>query len=151
MSTLDIMEIRNLAARLALSADEGDIDTYVTLWAPDGIWDQRLGMPNSRVEGLPAIREHFAERVRIGKIGPKNRHFHSLTSHAIEVDGDRATGRAYMVVHEWQDSQPAAQLYLVVKYFDEYVRIDGRWLLRHRILMPARMAAQDAEARLTGA
>jgi ketosteroid isomerase-like protein len=137
LSVLDIAEIRDLTGRLALAADEGDLATYQTLWAPDGVWDFRLTEPHSRIEGLDAIREHFVRRCEAGVVGPKTGQIHSITSQTIKVDGDQATGRAYMVVHQWTGDAPT--LRTVVKYYDRYARIDGRWVLAHRVLMPARL------------
>lgn len=142
MSALDITEIRNLVATLAIAADEGDVATYETLFAPDAVWEMRLPPLDTEVRGLAEIKAQFIERISTGFQGPSTGQIHSVTSHAVKVDGDRATGKAYMVVHTRKGRE--RKLYTLVKYLDEYVRHEGRWVIARRVLTPAGLPEQPA-------
>ena len=51
----DEFAVRNLIARLSLNADSGDIDQYMSSFAPDAVWN----VPGAPVRGRLHQREIF--------------------------------------------------------------------------------------------
>ena len=64
----DELEIRNLVAKLAHLADEGDLDEYLQLFAEDAVWDG--GAELGSVKGHPELLAAAKERRASGRSGP---------------------------------------------------------------------------------
>ena len=54
-----------------------------------------------------------------------------LHSHAIQVDGDRGSGTSYLDGRPVRDGK---SYYVVGRFDDEYIRIDGRWVFQRVVL-----------------
>lgn len=134
MSAADRAEIENLLARLAFAADEGDVEGYAMLFADDAVWEMRLPARISTAVGREDIAAKFRERVGTGFQGPASGKRHVLGTHSIDVDGDRASGKCYMIVHVVADGVPRPGA--VALYADEYVRTRDGWRLARRKITP---------------
>jgi uncharacterized protein (TIGR02246 family) len=108
--------------------DEGDFDAYVGLFAEDGEWIGGMGA----FVGRDAIRAMLEANMRPG---PRERltSFHMMTSPLIDVAED---GRTATSVSRWtffmagEDGAPRAAM--AGRYFDDWVKADGVWLIRRR-------------------
>lgn len=95
-------EIRTLLARIAQGADDGDLDAYAELFAPDAVWAMpahaATGTPAHEIRGRDQIREGARERRAKGVQGPGTHTRHLLTTTAIELaSATRATARSYFL------------------------------------------------------
>lgn len=85
----DIEAIRGLKARYCLAVDERDEPAWAALFTEDAVWD---GGDFGRYEGRAAIVQFFRDIPRLLLFA-----VHYATNPLIEVDGDRATGRWYLL------------------------------------------------------
>jgi 3-phenylpropionate/cinnamic acid dioxygenase small subunit len=124
----DELEIRNLVAKLAQLADEGDLDEYIQLFTEDAGWDggPALGTSKGHAELLAAARERRAS----GRSGPGTFTRHVVTTATVDVQGDRATGRA--VFHYYTRTNETPVLTLLGVYEDEFVRTERGWCMALR-------------------
>lgn len=115
-----VEEIRQLVAKYALSLDMRDLDAHVGLFAPD----IRVG---AGAVGRAALRDWLDDTLRNQFTGTA----HVTGNHIIEFDGaDRAHGIVYSRnEHETGDSW----VMMTMLYWDDYERIDQRWLFRRRL------------------
>lgn len=110
--------IRQLVARVAITFDERDIDGWVDCWSTEGTLTRLGGEDVKGHEALAEFVRHFPGRGR-----------HVVTNSVIDVDGDRATHRAYVQYFD-RDHQHALLLFGV--YDDRLVRERGAWRLASR-------------------
>ena len=113
-----IEALKVLKSRYAEYCDEGyDPDRLASLFTEDAVWD---GGVLGRYEGRETIRAFFGMASKLMPFA-----IHHVTNPAIEVEGDRATGR-------WHLFQPCvhasgAALWIAGRYQDEYRCEDGVW------------------------
>jgi uncharacterized protein (TIGR02246 family) len=123
-------DIRQLAARYALSLDSRDLDTLVGLFVDD----VRVGRDR---RGREALREMFETSLR--SIGVS---ILQVTTHVIDVvDDDHATGHVYCSA-EIEDGE--RWIHQAIVYADTYERRGGRWLFvrrRHELFYGAQAAS----------
>lgn len=113
-------EIRQLAAKYALSLDMRDLDAHVNLFAAD--------IRVSREEtGRAALKRWLDDTLRLQFTGTS----HHIGGHIIEFETpERARGVVYSKnEHETGDEWVLMQM----MYWDNYERIDGRWYFRRRL------------------
>ena len=105
--------IRQLVAQYALSLDMRDLDAHVNLFAPD------IRVSRDKV-GRAHLKRWLDDTLRLQFTGTS----HQTGNHIIEFeDPDHARGVVYSKnEHEMQ-----------MLYWDNYERIDGRWLFRRRL------------------
>jgi ketosteroid isomerase-like protein len=118
----DIEQIKQLKARYAAACDDNyNADAIAELFVEDAVWD---GGKLGRADGREHIRKFFRRAPEVFPFA-----IHNVMNPNIEVDGDRATGRWYLL-------QPATRLprneavWLLAAYQDEYVRREGRWMFQ---------------------
>ena len=133
----DRQEIAMLLARIAQLADAGDPEDYIACFTPDATWDLTdatdLPMDVQTISGRAALLAGVHERRAAGIQGPGTHTRHDVSSIAIEVDGDRATSRAYFRYYRGTEGVPT--LAAMGVYADEFVRDDDDgWRLRHRTI-----------------
>ena len=133
---IDIEDIKLLKHRYARLCDDNyNPDGIASLFTEDGIWD---GGFLGYAEGRKAIREYF--QAAPDKVAYA---LHSVSNPIIEVDGDTAKGYWYlfqpMVINP--DSQA---MWLIAKYEDTYVRIDGMWKFKKLICKPEIFSPYEA-------
>jgi hypothetical protein len=125
----DHWAISNLIARYAELLNLGQIDELGRLFRYGKITSD--GNPNT-YEGTDEIIAMYRESVVFPEKVPDTLIFTSNLQ--IDVDGDRATGKAYfMAVH--QAAQGVGTV-LAGRYHDRYVKIDGTWWFEHRHMWP---------------
>ncbi len=128
-ATVDELEIRNLLARLAHMADAGELDDYIDLFSEDASWG---GGGLQLRKGHAEILEGARERRATGLAGPGTHTLHVLTTSAIRLDGDSATGRS--VFHFYANTDATPELRLVGVYEDTFQRTPRGWRLSSRVI-----------------
>ena len=120
---VDIEEIKQLKARYAAACDDDyAADKIAELFVDDAVWDGgMMGFAETR-EG---IREFFANASNIVGFA-----VHGVSNPLIEVDGDRASGRWYLMQPMVLKGNDACYWYCA-QYEDQYVRTDDGWKFRH--------------------
>jgi ketosteroid isomerase-like protein len=130
----DRAEIENLSNKYMVAVDAGDIETVMSTWADDGV----LEWVNGIERGKDAIRKAMSN---FGGARPQNipegatsrpRTRHQIINHVIDVDGDRAVTTAYWFAFTNNTPQTDVQLLYFGHYEDVLVRVNGRWLFKHR-------------------
>lgn len=126
----DELEIRNLIARLAHLADDGNLDEYMACFTDDIVWGGG-GQPLRR--GHAEVLAGAMERRDKGITGPGSGARHVVTTPWITLDGKRATARS--VFHFYTNVNTAEPcLRALGVYDDTFVRTAGGWRLAQRIL-----------------
>ena len=124
----DELEIRNLLARLAHLADDGELGEYMQLYTDDAIWEGAVGF--DRQVGHAAIRASAQERRASGIQGPGAHSRHILTTIDVQVDGNRARSKSCFMFYADTDSNPRLQVMGV--YEDEHRHTPEGWKLARR-------------------
>lgn len=130
----DRAEIEDLMARYMFAIDYFDWDAYVATFAPDG----ELTFARGTSRGREAIRQtvmEFSEgigRFYTTEDGQPAKLRHVLLNSAIRVEGDRAWGTTLWL--EMANDGPGDTMKMGTYgiYEDEFVRLDGRWLIQRR-------------------
>ena len=122
----DDAAIRNVVARLAQLADEGDLEEYVELFADDALWE----MPGAAIQGRDNLLAGAIERRAAGTVGPGSNTRHVITTQAVAVDGDDATSDVYWQF--WVNTATEPSIALFGTYSDRLVRTSEGWKLAHR-------------------
>ena len=130
----DELLIRNLVAKLAVQADGDNIEQYISLFTEDAEWIMASPTRNVRVVGHADIKAAALQRRAEGAQGAGSHTRHAITTLAVDVDGDLATGRCYMLVLKNADVTPI--LSGMVVYDDQYRRTDEGWKLASRRISP---------------
>ena len=118
----DIESIKQLKARYCAFCDENyHPQGIASLFTDDGVWD---GGDLGRAEGNAEITKFFEQAPSAFSFA-----IHNVMNPIIEVDGDRATGRWYLLqplIRRSRDGKERA-MWLAGRYEDEYVRIGPEW------------------------
>jgi uncharacterized protein (TIGR02246 family) len=125
LTPADVIEIAKLCSSYNFAVDDGDGETFASLFVPDGVLD--LG--GEPVEGRAALAE-FARRV--GSTRPGLRHV--VANVDPDGDGDEATLRAYVTVYQRVDGQIGVAT--VGRYHDSLRRAEGAWRFVQRTFTP---------------
>ncbi|MDX1735676.1 MAG: nuclear transport factor 2 family protein [Halioglobus sp.] len=118
-------EIRQLAAKYSLSLDMRDLDAHVNLFAPD----IRVSRDHT---GRSHLKRWLDDTLRLQFTGTS----HHIGNHIIEFDDpDHAHGVVYSKnEHETPCADGSTEWVIMqMLYWDNYERIDGRWLFRRRL------------------
>jgi hypothetical protein len=137
---LAIMELEGAYAR---AFDSRDGDGWAALFTEDGIYQGRV-MPGTAsgqvpyVEGRAALAKFCSEAPFDG--------IHLLHMPQITLDGDRATSRVHLqFLASFPVGDRLGYLSGMVGYYDVfYGRVDGRWLIRHRVTTTFSRTRNDA-------
>jgi hypothetical protein len=122
-------ELRGLVQRYARAADERDIDALTAIFHPDAVIQGARGT-QSRTEWVDGMR------------GPRTHpvSMHNLSDPLIELDasGEAGTVDTYAVVYMLGDRSGGgeatpADMTLGMRYRDDVVRHEGRWVVRNRV------------------
>jgi len=117
----DLEEIRKLLARYCFAVDERDADGWADLFTEDGVFNGILGEPLVGREALRQITSRVPEGVH-----------HLTMNEVIEVQGDSATARAYVLVTTGSPPIIAGG----GTYKDTLSRTADGWRFSHRIFRP---------------
>lgn len=124
----DQFAVRNLLARIVYEGDEGDLDTYLTLFDDDAVWS----MPGVEHRGVTAVRHGVEQRRADGLTGPGSGKRHVLTTIEVTVAGNEATARSTWLLVGGDGLQPAMLRYGT--YCDRLRRTGRGWLLAARTI-----------------
>lgn len=100
------------------------------IFTADAVDDHGFGP----IRGRDALREMF-----IGASAAVEATVHSLSNHTAVIDGDAAQSRCYVTAWHWsrtgEDGDPVrpADFVMTGAYSDRLQRIDGKWLISHRV------------------
>lgn len=114
--------IRDLANTYAHCVWQDDIARMIELFTEDGVMDPEIRPP---IEGRAALLESFRDMLGSGEFQP------FVHNHVIELDGDRASGVAYV---DLRYTAGGKSMIGSGFYTDEYVRTNGGWKFRSRRL-----------------
>ena len=117
--------IRELLAAYCFHFDNGEFDPWLQLFTPDGVFD--LGA-RGRVAGQAALRQ-FLHGIPLTDGLPMMRH--CVMNSIVQVDGDHATARSYVVVVH---GGPTVGITLAGRYEDRLVKRDGAWRFAERVV-----------------
>ncbi len=123
------LKIRNAIARIALLADQGDLDDYVDQFTEDAVWD----FPNGPRRGRDDIRAGAEERRAGGVTGPGSATRHVLTTVSVQLDtgaDDTATADSYFLFYQHTTTTPT--LFNMGHYHDTFARQGDVWRLARR-------------------
>jgi hypothetical protein len=128
LSADDRLDIMDLIARYAHTLDSGDLDGYVSNFAPDGILFEQH-------RGREAIRAYVAMLMQQGRAGPlpsgdvARRHF--VGAPTIDGQDGHASVHSYLL---WVNMGADPPVSAAAEYFDQCVKLDGRWYFQSRVL-----------------
>jgi hypothetical protein len=120
----DELAIRALTARYNFAIDEGRAEEWADTFVPDGVFESTLlGVTRGRDE-LVAFARNFATQMKAR---------HLTTDAIVEVDGDRAHQRCYLL---FVDIGGTARLSTTGVYEDDLRRTPDGWRFVHRRITP---------------
>jgi hypothetical protein len=144
----DRARIEDLLARYFFAMDWFDADAYAATFSEDGILDWAGGLVRGRDQirsEAGSMAAHFQGRAQADAPLRPARLRHFITNLALDINGDRAFGRAYWF--EFDNAVRGRWPYVGAYGHseDEFIKIDGKWLIKHRKIfnemMPERVAA----------
>jgi 3-phenylpropionate/cinnamic acid dioxygenase small subunit len=124
----DRIEIEELLVRYSRAIDHRDFDTLESLFTPEATFDGgSLGCPT----GARAIREMIE-----GTLTGLDATQHLVGKSLIELDGDFAEVRTYLISQHIRESTPGPvkHYFLGGEYADRVVRTDEGWRIAYRRL-----------------
>ena len=124
----DRIEIEELLVRYSRAIDSRDFDTLETLFTPDATFDAGgLGCPTS----APEIRAMIE-----GTLTGLDATQHLVGKSLIELDGDEAEVRTYLISQHIRESAPGPvkHYFLGGEYADRVVRTPEGWRIAYRRL-----------------
>ncbi len=130
----DRAEIEDLMARYMFAIDYFDWDAYVATFAPDGELTFARGTTRGR-EAIRAVVMDFSQG--IGRFyhtadGQPAKLRHVLLNSSIRVEGNRAWGRTLWLEMANNGPEDEMKMGTYGLYEDEFIRLDGRWLIQQR-------------------
>jgi ketosteroid isomerase-like protein len=137
---LDERAIKDLSHRYAVALDRDDREAWAALFSDDIAFES-----GTTVRGVDEVL-----RIPQEQLARYQKTLHSVTTQQITLDGDRATGVVYCVAHHlYEDFHQNGRLpfdlshNFLIRYEDDYARIDGRWVFtRRRVVTEARYVDQ---------
>jgi hypothetical protein len=146
MSTDDVVALNQLAYRYAAAVDSSDVARLQSVFHPEG--RLRSYQPGAE-EPFADLRGHAQLASIPNAMRGRYRHTaHMMTNHLVELDGDTATGEVLCVArHLTDDAHSPVSINVIIRYVDQYVRHDGRWLIadrKIRFLWSERHATSDS-------
>lgn len=130
-------EICELHARYNHYMDAYDRDAFVELFTADGSWEL-VGL--EKHEGRARLAG-FIDGLRAA--AGESRHHHCVFNEAIDVDGDRAMARSYVMNWSFRPGEPP-RLTAFGRYNDELRREGGQWRFVRRRLECDWLERRDA-------
>lgn len=119
----DIEAIKQLKARYCHICDDlHNPDRIASVFAEDGIWESA---DFGQAKGHAAIRELFTGFRKLFTFSQ-----HNIMNPIIEVDGDCAQASWY-IMGPWTKAEMNEEIWMALRYDDDYVKIDGEWKYQH--------------------
>lgn len=127
--TEDKMAIKNVVDRFSNLADTKEIDEQVLLFTEDGVVESiSNGIPSSKLVGRQQLKEVFS-----GFLAGFSTVYHQNGHQTIDLQGEKASATSYcnvILVGEQEGKTMKTTLYTIYK--DEFVKVNGNWLIKHR-------------------
>lgn len=124
---LDREAIRQLVNIYCRAADRHDHELMRSLYHEDAIDDHGSffkGLATEFIDKLPEIQ------------APMEILHHNVTTHNIELHGDRAEGETYIIAfHKVRTEAGSFDLLIGGRYFDRYEKREGVWKFSHRAVV----------------
>ena len=125
------LAIRELVDAYAYFADRRDAAGQMELFTEDTelvvFGDSRNPEPTQRFRGRAALAPVFDE------FNTDRATMHLNGQSTTRVDGARASGVTYCLVHELRtDGTARSAMIAAIRYLDSFVKRDGRWFIRQR-------------------
>lgn len=130
-TTIDYVEILNLYARYTHAIDGGLVQEWVNCFTKDGLFDRpRKKMSDKGTQQLTTFAEKHCNR-------PKTEtEKHVTTNVLIDVQGDTATGKAYLnVVVDRSAKENQPRIRATGTYHDKLVKTPDGWRFVSRTLI----------------
>ncbi|WP_236791990.1 nuclear transport factor 2 family protein [Amycolatopsis sp. GM8] len=123
---LDEAEIRNLIARVAHLADDGDIDEYLSHWCEDASWG---GSGRPLLSGQDALRAGVLQRREEGIQGPGagTRHVNTTLWVEVDVPAGTASAQSYFVLLAPEKDTNGHRVARTGRYDDRFRRTADGW------------------------
>ena len=122
----DREQIRELLATYCFHSDSGDADAFVSLFTDDAVLDLgNFGVYRGKATLLEAQRRKGGKPTKVR---------HLTTNILIELQGDTAETRSYVVALEVGDAAPKP--IFAGHYYDTVVRQNGGWRFKVRRARP---------------
>ncbi len=135
---IDEHEIRGVIVRVAMLADAGDSEQYALLFTEDARMEMRAGPGEPPVvpptEGRAAILAGSKQRSEAGITGPRSGMVHAVQGSVVDVSGDAATAKSYVVL--FKNAHAVPEVLAIKVYNDEFVRTAEGWKLSVRCIDP---------------
>jgi ketosteroid isomerase-like protein len=145
----DRLQIEQLLMRYAAALNTEDVDTYLSLFTEDAVFELRRAVDQppflGPFKGRDALRKQWfpdtvgrAPKPGAGRdFGPMR---HVTTNYEIAVKGDTATVRAFFIeiVSNGANIPPGSRpptIHAMGRYEDELVKKNGQWLFSKRIVI----------------
>ena len=131
----DRLAIRELVDAYAHCADRRDAKGQMALFTEDTrfivFMDATAAEPTQQLHGRESLAPVFDNL----NIYAATMHFNGQST--ILLDGDRATGESYCLAHHLKVTEDGQRTLMVasIRYLDDFVKQDGRWLFAERRLM----------------
>ncbi len=125
----DIVEIEQLYATYNHLVDAGLGSRWAALFVDEGTLDTGFGM---FVDGTPSARTEFGDGVPLMMPGSR----HVASNVRIQVDGDTATGAAYLQLWVADEESGGTKVMVSGVYRDTLRRDGGTWKFVTRALIP---------------
>jgi 3-phenylpropionate/cinnamic acid dioxygenase small subunit len=121
----DRLKIHDLFARYMRSVDNWDEAELYACFTEDGVLESPI--VGGRFVGRVGQRQFMINGRKMGE-GRKTRHL--FTNLEVELNGDRANARAYLVVNSTKDGKTT--IFGTGHYECQLRKVDGRWLFSDR-------------------
>lgn len=129
--------LHDLNVRYAMGVDRRDRTALAALWWPDSVID--FGLFKGSGEEFAAVISEPNPAVEISH--------HFASNELFELDGDRATGRSYVIgVSSLAGEGGKREQMVGGRYLDKYERRGGVWKFRHRLFVVDWMVSQPSTA-----
>ena len=144
----DRAAIQDLQARYMFALDWRNEEAYAATFAPDGEMDSAAVTG----KGRDAIKQEILDmKAREAKRSeetkkPVPRMRHNITNMALDINGDRAHGRAYWTSYTNANGKPEINGY--GHYEDELIKIDGKWYFVKRKIFNEFAPGREAPAEM---
>lgn len=125
----DRIALKNLVDTFSILADVKDVKTQVLLFTENAIVESfRNGQAGSKLVGRGQIEDAFSGFLKNFEIV-----YHINGQQSIVLDGNKASGISYCAVTLiGEENGKKMKMVMGVYYNDDYVRENGKWLIKHR-------------------
>jgi len=131
----DRIAIRELIDAYSHDADRREAEKQANLFTVDGVLYNYEGepgkvKPESELRGRAALKAGFDFLKKFDV----TMHFNGQSD--IFLSGDSATGETYCLAHQfWMENGKRVLLVIGLRYYDKFVKVEGKWLFAERKLI----------------